>query len=234
VKQAAGDATKPVETDPAVMARIAGMTPEALEMAAKRFLADGTMPTRISEMTKKQIVNRAGQISPGGNVALNVATYKADAASLKQITQQLNAVEAFEQTGLKNLKLFTDAAAKIPDTGVPWLNTPVRYLSDKMVGSTNMAAVSAARQVALTEISRVVANPNLTGVLSDSARHEILSLSPENATFAQIKRVSEILQSDMRNRRDSMRAQKASIQQELGGGAPKPADTKKADPLGIR
>jgi hypothetical protein len=194
---------------------------EALNQAADRYFETGVLPPlgmgSAAANNRVAIMNRAGERHAGGNLSINSAAFAANKATLTQLTKQLNAVEAFENTGLKNLKLFTDAAANIPDTGIPWLNTPVRALSQNVVGDANMAAVNAARQVALTEISRVISNPNLTGALSDSAREEVLNIVPANATFPQIKRVAAILEQDMANRRTSIADQKADIERRMGG-----------------
>jgi hypothetical protein len=145
------------------------------------------------------------------------------------VTKTLDTLSAFEQTGLKNLKQFTDLAAKIPDTGVPWVNTPVRNLDVNAVGSANMAAVQAARAVALREIARVTNDPKLSGQLSDHAREEVENLVPANATFNQIRAVANVLQTDMANVHMSLAAQKDDIGKRIGiqsnatnaGAAPK-------------
>jgi hypothetical protein len=128
----------------------------------------------------------------------------------------LDSLTAFESTAGKNLDQFLRLAAKVPDTGVPWLNTPLRVLTASMVGSENQAAFNAARDVALREIARVTNDPKLSGVLSDSARHEVAGLSPANATFAQIKKVAEVLKQDMKNVHDSLAETNQAITARIG------------------
>ena len=195
------------------------MSDPAVDQAAQKYLDTGQLPGGFGAAAiarNNAIMNRAAQMSPGARLAANSAEYKANSATLTPLTKSLSNLTAFENTANANLKQFTDLAAQIPDTGIPWLNTPVRSLSQNVVGSTLMPAVNAARQVALTEISRIVSNPNLTGQLSDSARSEVMGLSPENATIPQIKRVVGVLQQDMANRRTSMAAQVSDIQNRLG------------------
>jgi hypothetical protein len=198
-----------------------GLSEESLNQAADKYFETGTLPSlgmgTAAANDKRAIMERAGERHPGGALAFNSAAYKANAATLSKLTQQNAALKSFEATGLKNLENFTNIAKSIPDTGIPWLNTPVRSLSQNLVGATNMPAVNAAREVALTEIARIVSNPNLTGVLSDSAREEVRGLIPANATFKQIKRVAEVLQQDMMNRRTSMDEQIADIEAKLHG-----------------
>lgn len=203
----------------------------ALDQAAERYSATGQMPSGMrGPAIATQIMGRAAQLHPQQSLSANSAEYKANEASYKNVTGTLDTLSAFENTGLKNLKQFTDLAAKIPDTGVPWLNTPVRLLSDKMVGSANMAAVNAARSVALREIARVTNDPKLSGALTDSARGEVEGLSPANATLPQIKRVAQILQQDMANVHSGLAAQKQDIGQRIGIGGQQAAPTQPAQP----
>jgi hypothetical protein len=202
----------------------AAMSDEALNQAADMYFATGKLPstgfgTQGASM-KTAIMNRAGLRHPGAVLAANSAAYGANKVALDQLMKQDAAVGAFESTGLKNLSMFVDAASKVPDTGSPWLNAPLRSVDRNLIGSTNVAAFDAARRVALTEISRVVNNPNLVGTLSDSARKEVSDLNPENATFNQIKRVANVLRSDMANRRQGIEDQIRDISQRLGGAPP--------------
>lgn len=193
-----------------------GFTEEALNQLADRFRQDGTLPTRVSEADKHAIVNRSGERHPGEVIAANTAEYKANSATLGVLSKQQAAVEAFEKTALKNLDLFIEQAKNIPDVGVPWANRPIRWVAENLLGSEYIPAFRAAKQVGMTEIARVVSNPNLVGVLSDTAREEVLGLTENNATFASIKRVAGILRQDMANRKTSIDEQVNAIRRRLG------------------
>jgi hypothetical protein len=145
------------------------------------------------------------------------AAYAGDKESLKKFQAQRDQIASFEQTAQKNLDLFLGLAGKIPDTGIPWLNRPLRDLNQNLVGSENMAAVNAARQVANNEIAKVTSGGGLGGVLSDSARNEVAGYNPNNATFAQTKAVANILKQDMANRHQSMDATLSDIKSRIGG-----------------
>jgi hypothetical protein len=193
------------------------LTDQAKDMAAENYFQTGQLPAGArSPAMIAQIIDRAGQLHPGGSLAGNKAAYDANKKSYDNVTGTLDTLTAFENTGLKNLKQFTDLAEKIPDTGVPWLNTPVRLLNRNLVGDANMAAVEAARSVALREIARVTNDPKLSGQLTDNARGEVSGFSPQNATLPQIKAVAQVLQQDMANVHQSLAAQKADIGKRLG------------------
>lgn len=177
-------------------------------------------------------LNRIGANNPDFNAGATKATFAADKGSLTAMQKQRDAVGAFEQTAGKNLDLFVNAASKIPDSGVPWLNTPLRLLTDKLVGSENMAAVNAARQIATTEIAKVTSNPTLAGTLSDAARKEVQDYNPQNATFKQTLAVAKVLRQDMANRRTALDQGITEIQGRIAnnGQAPK-TPTKSLDEI---
>ena len=202
----------------------AGLTPDDYNRAGEQYTRTGVMPALGRDsITRARIVQAGNQwardngLSPSDVVTMQAA-YQGDKDSLKKFQSQRDQIVSFEQTAGKNLDLFLNAASKIPDTGVPWLNTPLRNLNANVVGSENMAAVNAARQVANNEIAKVTSGGGLSGVLSDSARHEVESYNPASATFAQTKAVAQVLKQDMANRHGSMDATLSDIKSRIGGG----------------
>jgi hypothetical protein len=213
---AAGEAT--------ARADAAGLTDDDYARAGEQYMRTGVMPgLGRDSVTRGKIVKAGNQwardngLSPSDVVTMQAA-YAGDKESLKKFQAQRDQIVSFEQTAQKNLDLFLNAASKIPDTGVPWLNKPLRELNQGLVGSENMAAVNAARQVANNEIAKVTSGGGLSGVLSDSARHEVESYNPANATFAQTKAVAQVLKQDMANRHGSMDATLSDIKARIGGG----------------
>lgn len=195
-----------------------GVTPAAIDQAAMKYAQTGEMSGlgMGNAVLRRQIMNRAAELYPNNTLAGNAAMFKANQASLQNVTKTLDTLSAFENTAGKNLDQFLALASKIPDTGVPWLNTPVRLVDEKLAGSDNMAAVNAARDVALREIARVTNDPKLSGSLTDAARAEVASLSPRDATFRQIKAVVNVLRQDMANVHSGLDEQKADIGRRLG------------------
>jgi hypothetical protein len=200
-----------------------GMTPDDFKSAGEQYARTGVMPpmgrdtaTRGRIMHEAQAWARDNGLGPSDLVSMQAA-YSGDKESLKKFQTQRDQIVSFENTASKNLDQFLQAASKIPDTGVPWLNTPVRMLDEKLVGSANMAAVNAARQIANNEIAKVTSGGGLSGVLSDSARHEISGFNPANATLPQILAVAKVLKQDMANRHGSMDAMLGDIKGRISG-----------------
>jgi hypothetical protein len=222
-------ATLPIKVEVATQTAVgradaAGLTDDDYQRAGEQYARTGVMPAMGRDsITRGRIAHYANQwardngLKPAELVAMQAA-YAGDKDSLKKFQSQRDQIVSFEQTAQKNLDLFLNLASKIPDTGIPWINRPIRELDQSVVGSENMAAVNAARQVANNEIAKVTSGGGLGGVLSDSARNEVASYNPNNATFAQTKAVANILKQDMANRHQSMDATLSDIKSRIGGG----------------
>jgi len=195
------------------------LTPDALNLTAKMYAMTGQLPPmglgKTGAAVRASIINKAADEYKSLDLPQQIAAYKANQQSLTKVQGTADKVSAFENTAGKNLDQFLSLAEKIPDTGSPWVNQPIRSLDVKTLGSTDLAAANAAREVALREIARVTNDPNLSGSLTDSARKEIQGLSPESATFAQIKAVAKVLRQDMANVHSGLNEQIADIQRRI-------------------
>jgi hypothetical protein len=182
------------------------LTPEGLAAAATQYANTGQMPAlgMGNATARAQIINEAAKMYPKLNPAANAAEYSANKNSLSATQKMRDAVVSFENTALKNWDQFERTVKPIVDSGSPILNIPLRAINQKGLGSPELLAFNAARQVAINEIAKVVSNPTMAGQLSDTARKEVEAFVPENATIAQIFAVGKILKTDMANRKQSL------------------------------
>lgn len=204
------------------------LTPAGLDAAALNYAKTGMLPPlgMGDKDTRKQIINRAAAMMPGLDIASAKADFEANKGSLNAIQKQRDALGAFEETALKNLKVFTDLAAKIPDTGSPALNQPLRYANEKMFGGDTLTAYNTARRTVIPEFAKILANPGLSGQLSDSARKEVEDVVVSgNATLKQTMAAARVLMQDTKNRRDSYDDQIAGIKARIQKGQSKDAGT---------
>lgn len=212
------------------------LTPEAIDFWGQAAASGIPLPSMgfgaSGAKARQAIINRAPQVAGGVSLPEAAGTRQANVASLTHATRMRDAVIAFENTAKANLDLFLTRAKRVVDTGAPWINTPVRSINRNALGGADVAAFDAARQVALTEIAKVVNNPSLSSVLSDTARKEVLSLVPENATLKQIYEVANVVKTDMANRKKYLDQQVKEIQDRLGGRAPAPA-SEEILPIGV-
>jgi len=172
-----------------------------------------------------KIINRVGQIAAGkgkpstgtgDQIVSGKAALTALTRELTGLQVQRGAVGAFENTALKNLELFEKTAEAVVDKGSPWVNKPLREVEAGGLGSDEVVAYNTARNVALTEISRVLANPNMTGVLSDQQRGEVGALIGPGATLSNVLAASKILKQDMKNRKDSLDDELDAVHTQIG------------------
>ena len=192
------------------------LSPEAIKMYADMLAAGKPLPNLGRGATSE--IAAISNLAANKNVDLAKATamYHADVNSLALATKKLDNLSGFETGALKNLKMFTDAASKIPDTRSPWFNTPVRLINDKLLGSEEQAAVNAARSIGLREIARITNDPNMSGQLTDTARKEVMDFSPADATIPQILKVAKTVIQDVANVKSGLVKQKAEIQDRIG------------------
>ncbi len=197
-----------------------GMTPAALDQAAEMYARTGTLPPlrgKAGAGLAVRIQNRAAEMSPGADLAGNKASYKADTGSLAKLQQQSDNIEAFEQTGKKNIENLLATSHNIINLGVPWLNKPARWIATNIRGDPNQSAFEAARQTAATEAAKILGGA--LGPLSDSARHEAERMMDANATPEQLAAAARTLITDFGNRKAANQAQLAEIRSRASGKA---------------
>lgn len=218
-----------------------GLKDDALDNAAEKYWSQGVLPAGgrgPAVMAQNQkIMNRAAELHSGQSIVEGSAAFKANQASLVSLQKNVDQVDGFEKTAGKNLDVFLNQAKKVVDSGIPLINQPVRSVVGNM-GGTDQIAFNTARTTALTEIAKVLSSSNASGVLSDSARHEVEGLIGKDATLAQIYSAAGILKQDMANRHQSYQDQIDDIKSRMPNkpkadiSAPKSAaktDNKHAD-----
>lgn len=194
------------------------LTPEAKQLAARQYLATGQIPALgMGAAGRIGVLNEAASLDPQASVAGNQAEFRASQASLAQVQKMLDAVTAFENTALANVKVLQDRMAKVPDTGSPLMNMPVRMLAGQAMGSTEMAAYRTALQVVQPEFAKILNNPNMAGQLTDNARREMADAMSPNATLAQMNAIVETLVRDAHNRRLAYKQQISDISGRIRG-----------------
>lgn len=194
------------------------LTGDALDESAERFYQTGQLPNlgRMGGQAGSQIINRAAELHPGANLAANSAEYKANSDSLKSLQKNFDQVSAFEATAQKNIDLLQNTAKNIPDLGARFANVPVRMITGNMIGSANMASFKTALNTAQTEAAKVLNSSSASGVLSDSARHELQSIVDGNMPYNSMVASLNTLRQDMANRHQSYQEQISAIQGRLG------------------
>jgi hypothetical protein len=183
------------------------LTPEGKTLIAKQFAMTGLLPSLGSgaagAQLRTEVINEAAKVYTGLDLASQRAAYDANKQALTGLERQRAAMGAFEETATKNLAVFLEQARKVIDTGSPYLNRPLRGLDEKLLGSPEMTAFSTARRTVIPEFAKILANPGLSGQLTDTARKEIEDVVSGDATLEQTLAAADILMRDVKNRTTS-------------------------------
>jgi len=172
-------------------------------------LGNGSSAAKLRIMKEGTAWARANGYNAADVTAMHAA-YKGDTESLKSFQRNRDAVVSFEQTATKNLDQFVALAKQLTDTHSPMFNKPWREVQKTFAGNPTLAANN--------EIAKVTSGGGLSGVLSDTARAEVNSYNPADATLEQTLHIVQVLKNDMANRHSSMDATVADIKTRLANG----------------
>jgi hypothetical protein len=175
---------------------------QTLQFPGRQAAMNAEIAIRSAEINDERIAQGLPPINP----VVNRANLQADAASIRALTGNLDAIQSFEQTAQTNLSVFRAIIQNAKDAGTAVANRPLRDIALEL-GSSQQAAMDTARAALYPEIARLLFNPQLSGVLSDSARVEASTLLDEGYTIEQFESVLNVLESDFAARQDAMQSQ---------------------------
>lgn len=212
------------ELDPAAVRDLAIQSlydPNALS----GYRRDPKMMARIAN-DRIKVMRETGVTSE--DVVSGRAGFKADTGSLNKLTPMYDAVVAFEKTAVRNGDRLIELADKVDASGVPVIEKWIRA-GRQATGDADVSKFNAQLQIYRTEAAKILTNPNLSGQLTDSARHEIEGFMQPGASAKQIKEVVNLLKNDFENRKVTLEDQIGSIRARMrgrvspGGEQPAPA-----------
>lgn len=178
---------------------------------------------RQAVMKTVTAINGAEGVS-ARDAAVELFNIEANRKSLDKMVPQYDAITAFEKT-MENIGgKLTSIAKKVDSTGVPVAERWIRAGKRAVEGDADVTEFNARMQTFRTEAARVINNPNLTGVLSDSARHEIEDIIPNSSSYDQIERGVQTLISEGQTRRKYLDDQIGTAKARISKGAGKPAN----------
>lgn len=153
--------------------------------------------------------------------------------ALSKLEGMQSALATFEPVAKYNGQVIRALVDKVDQTGTQtvfesWLRAGRKANSDPDVQQFDIAVNNYK-----TEAARIINNPALGGVLSDSARNEVSALVPENITPSNAKRATAFLDNEMDYRTANIKAQIDYLRQSIENvrtGGPKPTYTNPEPP----
>jgi hypothetical protein len=203
-----------------------GLTPDAIEMLAREGLKDKGALANVGRGVQgardlRTILNRMADVAAndgGPGMAARRQEFRADANSLNKMTMSYDAITAFEKTAVRNGDALVQLGKKVDVTGVPVIEKWIRA-GRQATGDADVAEFHAQLMLYRAEAARILVNPNLTGQLTDSARHEVEEFLKGNASAPQIERVVNRLKTDFDNRKHTLEEQMDEARKRMSGGA---------------
>jgi hypothetical protein len=157
------------------------------------------------------------------------ARAEAQRASVKDLVGMNNSVSAFEKVAQFNGQRLLELIDGIDDTHVPVIEGYTRAFK-RGKGDIDPQEFRTVLLQYQTEVARILNSPNGKGVISDSAREDLMNAVPENMSAGQAKRLITRIQLEMDMRRSSLNDQISDASSQTGFGAVPPATTSVAPP----
>lgn len=195
-----------------------GLTQAAIDQAALAYITSGTMPsiglgsTGAAMAKRNAIMNRAGELAPGGSITANKAELAANSAALTQQTTYLNSTQRALNNAAAGLKQVTDAfQGKINDQTMPVANVLANAAKYNLDPAT-VASYKAALAEVGNEYSQVFSRGGVNTVSSHFQAQDIID---GNISVSDLAQVGTELQAQGKIVIDGTNAQIKQIQGQL-------------------
>lgn len=113
---------------------------------------------------------------------------QAQRGSVQKMTAQRNAVQSYTDLAKANGEHLLDLFAKVDDTSVPIVEGILR-ISKSATGDVDAAELRSVLTAYQAETARILNNPTMAGVVSDTARKEVAEMARGDMSVAQAQRV---------------------------------------------
>ena len=210
------------------------MSDTALEVAGPVVMADPTQMSRFAGRSAKD--PRMGQINEwiaqklkaGGQSWQDLErlrqNFRAESKSIDKMTSQRDSIESFEKEARVNGERVLQLLDMVDDTSIPAVEGFTRS-AKRIAGGVDASELASVLNSFQTQTARIIGgNPNMAGVVTDSARKDLQSIAPQNMTVAQGRRIINRLFNEMDVRKDAIDqqikgAQERSVSMAPPGGA---------------
>ena len=192
------------------------LSPEADAFMANVWAGGGSLPPRglLTNPQGVRIVEQAASI-PGADPVAARADVVSNQAALTNTTKMIHAANAFGKNAEYNFNIMLKRVKAVPDTKIPYMNTPIRELANKAGGSAEVAAYRTALATVQPEFARLLKNPNLTGVLTDTASSEMQKIIDGSYSLNQMMAVFDVLKQEKNNRIKSLEEEREVIRKAM-------------------
>jgi hypothetical protein len=209
-----------------------GWTDQQLNFQADLYNKTGQIPSYgfghdatviRSAITKRAADRASGSGQSAGDLVSGRAEIKGLTQALGVLEKQKAAVDAFENTAVANGAVLDKLADKVDRTGVPVVERWLRAGQREVAGDTDVNNFNAQMHLYRNEVAKIMTNPNLTGVLTDTARREGEDFLGGNISAKMLHGLIPLLNADMGRRKGAISDEIASVKSQMGGTSAPPA-----------
>jgi hypothetical protein len=195
--------------------------PASIEKWADAWAMTGVPPkigARALSKYSGAIINKVTEKYPDFDLASGQANFGANVTAKNVLTKNRSLIASFEAAAQRNMKMIEDGLSKLPESGVPMLNKPLREFQARVMGNEDVAVFHSNMEIVKREAARILSTANASGSsqISDSDRKELASVVDNTATVGQLKRVFAMLRQDFNNRIGAIDAEIAGIDKRIG------------------
>lgn len=150
------------------------------------------------------------------------SNFRSENKSIDKMVQQRDAIQSFETEARANGERVLELLNMVDDTHVPMVEGFTRSVKRK-AGNIDASELASTINSFQTQTARIIAgSPNLTGVISDSARQDLQSVAPQTMNAETGKRIINRLFTEMDIRAEGLNQQikKAQDTSMSPGGPP--------------
>ena len=238
--RSAGGPPAAVAPSPSAPKTAGGLSQEALDLAAQKYLQTGQMTTlgygKSAATQRAAILNRAAELERqnGGNSAdlpTQQAAFHASSQALGQLEKQKNMAMAFEGTTVRNLDIVQNMSNKVDRTGSPILNKYALYLKGQVAGDADTQLLKNSVISAANEYAKVISGSTGSAAATDASRREAEELL--NASFSKgtTTKVIAQMKQEMENRRKGFDDQLGQLRQQMRGNPARPKPAKPGETI---
>lgn len=189
----------------------------ALDLARDNVMADPSSMRQYASYSskdpRKNQINEAiaAKLKEGGmgfpDLVRLRTRFSGEKKSVEKLIAQRDGIEAFEGLARANGERALELLKMVDDTGVPMIEGFTRSAKRK-AGNVDAGELASVLNSFQTETARVIGgNPNMTGVVTDSARKDVQALVPQSSSVASgIRNISRLL-TEMDIRRDMVNSE---------------------------
>lgn len=166
---------------------------------------------------------RYGAGGTGLSASADQAGAKANVAALNKNTGAIAAIEPFANMLDQNIDILKGLAQKAVPTGSKFANKTVNWIRQNAGDNPDTADMLAQMLFVQTEAARVIANPNLVGAITNSARAELQHVVDGDMPIDSMVRVLDRIKNDGHRRISELKITNEKLKGTIGDTKPTPA-----------